>query len=97
MYNLPPEVHERSMLPVEHPDYSPDPLCPPKLLFPKARKRQASPSPTRRKGKSSSVETRSVKAGTSTVQAPGLGASNGWDDSDDEAELHITPPKRLFQ
>ncbi|KAH8116217.1 hypothetical protein DFH11DRAFT_1484317, partial [Phellopilus nigrolimitatus] len=33
MYNLPPEVHERALLPVDHPDYSPDPACPPKLLF----------------------------------------------------------------
>ncbi|KAL5521551.1 hypothetical protein ACEPAF_2299 [Sanghuangporus sanghuang] len=97
MYNLPSEVHERSLLPVEHPDYSPDPLCPPKVLFPKSRRRQASPSPTRHKGKNSEVDTRSTNATTSTAPSAGLAAGNGWDDSDDEAELHVTPPKRLFQ
>ncbi|EJD05450.1 uncharacterized protein FOMMEDRAFT_17748 [Fomitiporia mediterranea MF3/22] len=89
MYNLPPEVHERSLLPIEHPDFSPDPACPPKLLFTKPRRRVASPSPTR-KGKSKG-EARSKSAAPS-----GSRPDNEWDDSDDEAELHITPPKRLF-
>ncbi|KAL5514413.1 hypothetical protein ACEPAG_2501 [Sanghuangporus baumii] len=97
MYNLPSEVHERSLLPVEHPDYSPDPLCPPKVLFRKSRRRQASPSPTRHKGKNSEVNTRSANATTSAAPSASLAAGNGWDDSDDEAELHVTPPKRLFQ
>jgi hypothetical protein len=36
-YNLPPSAHERSLLPVEHPDYEANEACPPKLLFPSAR------------------------------------------------------------
>ncbi|KAI5121438.1 hypothetical protein M0805_006199 [Coniferiporia weirii] len=88
MFNLPPDVHERSLLPVEHPDYSPDPACPPKLLFADARKRRAPSSPTR-VGKSKSAE-------RSTAAIPSNHTDDEWNDSDDEDDLHVTPPKRLF-
>lgn len=39
LYNLPASVYERSRLPVEHPDYEPEEICPPKLLFPSAHRR----------------------------------------------------------
>lgn len=44
MYSLPPSAHERSLLPVEHPDYEASEACAPKLLFPSAHRR----SPRRR-------------------------------------------------
>jgi len=39
-YNLPPSAHERSLLPIEHPDYEANEACPPKLLFPSARRQR---------------------------------------------------------
>lgn len=48
-YNLPPSAHERSLLPIEHPDYEANEACPPKLLFPSAhrqRRRRHSPELT---------------------------------------------------
>jgi hypothetical protein len=43
MYNLPPSVHERSLLPVEHPDFEANEACAPQLLFPSAHRRLARP------------------------------------------------------
>lgn len=37
-YNQP--VHQRSLLPLEHPDYEANEACPPKLLFPSARRQR---------------------------------------------------------
>ena len=39
LYNLPESVHERSLLPIEHPDYEAEETCAPKLLFPSAHRR----------------------------------------------------------
>jgi hypothetical protein len=53
LYNLPPSSHERSFLPLEHPDYEANKACPPKLLFPSAhrkRHRHYSPEITREDG-----------------------------------------------
>ena len=92
MYNIPAETRERSRLPISHPDFSPDPPCPPKELFKEEkealRKRQPSPSPTRKR-------TVKSEAGRKSAMPSGPSA-NGWDDSDEEAELHIAVPKRLF-
>ena len=38
--NRPISPPRGSRLPVEHPAFSPDPSCPPKLLFPEAHKRR---------------------------------------------------------
>jgi len=53
LYNLPAEVHEKSKLPPEHPDFSPSPSIKPKRLFAeelakkgKKSKRRRSPSPS---------------------------------------------------
>lgn len=39
LFNLPSTVHERSLLPIEHPDYEAEEICAPKLLFPSAHRR----------------------------------------------------------
>lgn len=44
-YNLPPSTQERSLLPVEHPDYEADEACPPKHLFPSAHRQRRRHSP----------------------------------------------------
>jgi len=38
------KASENSLLPPEHPDFSPDLACPPKLLFPKAHRKRQQPS-----------------------------------------------------
>lgn len=86
MYNLSPEVHARSLLPVEHPDYSPDPACPPKLLFPSAHKRNKPPS----------TPTRSSKRLRAKNESPGAPGAGDWHDSDEEDILNVSPPRRLF-
>ena len=73
LYNLPAVAHERSRLPVEHPDYEPDETCPPKLLFPSAplRNRQkssvrngaAAQKPRDKSRKHSLEQTDSLRAG----------------------------------
>lgn len=47
LYNLPASAHERSRLPIEHPDYEAPETCPPKLLFPSAHVRNRRESPVR--------------------------------------------------
>jgi len=47
LYNLSPSVRERSLLPIEHPDFEPNEACAPKLLFPSAHRRQARPDASR--------------------------------------------------
>lgn len=84
LYSLPPEVHERSLLPIDHPDYSPNPACAPKLLFPEARLRKPPSSPSRR------------SAGRPSSSAPSHHADDEWEDSDEEP-LCLTPPKMLFR
>lgn len=99
IYNLPPEVHERASLPPSHPDFSPDPTCPPKLLFPKAAgrssRRSASPTPCTpsrtRTGKQGAVGSKNIAI---PPALPHSDNEHQWD-SDDEP-LHVTPPKRLL-
>lgn len=100
MYNLPPEVHERALLPPSHPDFSPDPTCPPKLLFPKAKgrassRRSVSPTPcTPRRTRNSKQRAVGSK---DTAIPPALSHSDRehqWD-SDDDEPLRVTPPKKI--
>ena len=70
---------------MNHPDYSPDPACPPKLLFAEARRTRIPSSPTR-KGARNIHRT--------PVRRKGTQAIDGWDS--DEDELHITPPRHLL-
>ncbi|EPQ50419.1 hypothetical protein GLOTRDRAFT_141515 [Gloeophyllum trabeum ATCC 11539] len=44
-YNQSPTARLRSRLPPEHPDFEPDEACPPKLLFPAARRRRKAKEP----------------------------------------------------
>ncbi|KZT20864.1 hypothetical protein NEOLEDRAFT_1244939 [Neolentinus lepideus HHB14362 ss-1] len=40
LYNKSPSARKRALLPPEHPDFEPDEACPPKILFPAARRRR---------------------------------------------------------
>ncbi|KIM24187.1 hypothetical protein M408DRAFT_331936 [Serendipita vermifera MAFF 305830] len=72
LYNLPAEVHERSKLPLEHPDFSPSPSIKPKRLFSeeltkRTSKRRRTPSasppssiPTRPKRKATTIKKQRV-------------------------------------
>lgn len=92
LYNLSPSVKARSLLPIEHPDFSPDPTCAPKMLFPEAhrrRRRDGSPTPVRNSRPAAATQSNQLVANSLA------GDSNGWDDDDSDGELDITPPKRL--
>lgn len=85
-YNLSPSARQRALLPVDHPDFSPDAACPPRMLFSSAKKRTRSASPTRKRTKASVALASTAKHKT----------DDEWDD-DESTGLHLSPPKRLFQ
>jgi len=89
VYNLPDSVREQALLPPEHPDFSPDPLCPPKLLFPQAhRKRTRSQTPP--------ISTPLTKHRRLRPHEHYSDGGDEWDD-EEEAPLQITPPKKFVQ
>jgi len=87
MYDLPASVREQALLPPEHPDFEPDPLCPPKLLFPEARAKAQ-----RRNHRSTSPSDRQRRA---HALPKNRRRPDGDDWDAEEAPLHVTPPQTL--
>ncbi|OBZ77957.1 hypothetical protein A0H81_02075 [Grifola frondosa] len=76
------EAEARARLPIDHPDFSPSEACPPKLLFPEARKKaRRQPAP--------SQKSKPQKRAQKTV-SPSAGPAS-WDWSDDEGERKVKP------
>lgn len=84
LYNLSPSVRQRSRLPVDHPDYSPEQACPPKLLFPAARRQNKLPHQAQRHRSPSS------RARPGRPRPP-----KDSDEDEDDAELDEALPKKL--
>jgi hypothetical protein len=78
-----------SRLPIDHPDYSPDIHCPPKLLFPSARRAKKTASTNRR-----GAEKRSSKSSKKRA------LSVSWSDDEDgkrmEQDKLVAPIKLDF-
>ncbi|EMD33280.1 hypothetical protein CERSUDRAFT_117910 [Gelatoporia subvermispora B] len=94
----PDEFERRSRLPLDHPDYSPGPACPPKLLFPEARRRDNAYRQTRSQVSPALPETPTrpthsqTQAGKRARSAP---ENSAWDSSDEEAEpVPVPQPHR---
>ncbi|TDL24568.1 hypothetical protein BD410DRAFT_827086 [Rickenella mellea] len=87
LYNRSPSERARSLLPLEHPDYEPDPACPPRDLFGARKRRQR-------------TNAKPVRDGKRKGSVGGGGTNSEWDSSESEGEgvaPAFSPPKRLFQ
>ncbi|KAF9524346.1 hypothetical protein CPB83DRAFT_910000 [Crepidotus variabilis] len=77
-----------SKLPIDHPEYSPSLMCPPKVLFPTARGR---------KGKGKSTESPKAEAATTRSKARRRSLSPANEEDEEEDTLDLKPKKLNFE
>lgn len=80
-----------SLLPTDHPDFSPDTRCAPKVLFPEAHIKNARIAAKKRKA---AEKVKASGKGKASLALSALEEDDG--DSDSDGECEVVMPTKLF-